>query len=70
MKLYLIGETNMKSAFSSLLLLLTVAQVTHGAINTHSEDLTLQSNQEKFFSPLNQNKNNDDEDESPLVPTY
>jgi hypothetical protein len=63
----------MKSAFLSLLLLFTVTQVTHGATNPSSlsEDFSLQPNQEKLLTPLNQHKNNqDDEDDAPLVPTY
>lgn len=64
----------MKSAFLSLFLLLTVTQVSYGAINQPilTTDLSLIPQLKEDFKTINNhsNQNQDDEDGEPIVPTY
>jgi hypothetical protein len=64
----------MKSAFLSLFLLLTVTQVTYGAISQPNltTDLSLTPQLKEDLKPISyySKKNQDDEDGSPIVPTY
>ncbi len=64
----------MKSAFLSLFLLLTVTQVTSGAISQPilTPDLSLTPQLKEDLKPISYHsqKNQDDEDGAPIVPTY
>jgi hypothetical protein len=69
--LNLMEKPVMKSTLLSLLLLLTVSQLAHGATQGASlSSITVKPSLDQTFDNTNQKKDKDDEDNAPIVPTY